>query len=102
MERMRDVLRRNLGRALEAMPDMDRLRAAWPVACGPALAGRAEIIGFDQGIVRILVQDEAWLDQLRSMRAILERELGRIAGVPVHGIHFEQAGKRSSRSSQQG
>jgi hypothetical protein len=42
MERMRDVLRGSLGRSLRALPEEDRLAAAWPVACGSALAGHGE------------------------------------------------------------
>ena len=89
MDSMRDVLKRNLGRSLEALPELDRLAAAWPVACGKAMAERGELAGFAEGVVRIEVRDAAWLDQMRSMRAVLESELARIAGVKIAGIHFE-------------
>ncbi len=82
MDSMRDMLRKNLGRSLETLPALDRLRAAWPVACGKAMAGRGEIIAFTDGIVNVEVQDLVWLDQMRCMRAILESELARIAAVP--------------------
>jgi hypothetical protein len=99
MESMRDVLRRNLGRSLSAMSEADRLSAAWPVACGATLAGRAEIVGFDGGIVRVEVCDALWLDQMLSMRAVLERELARIANVRVAGIHFEVKKHGGARSA---
>jgi hypothetical protein len=86
---MRDLLKRNLARSLEAMPEADRLAAAWPVACGKAMADRGEIVGFDGGILRIQVESAMWLDQMRSMGAILERDLAKIAGVRIAGIHFE-------------
>ncbi len=94
MERMRDLLRHNLGRSLSGLSVADRLDAAWPVACGPAMAQRGEIVGFAEGIVEVQVQDSVWLDQMRSMGAVLERELARIAGVKVAGIHFEVRGSR--------
>ena len=94
MERMRDLLKHNLGRSLGGLSVADRLDAAWSVACGPAMAKRGEIVGFTGGIVEVQVEDSAWLDQMRSMGAILERELARIAGVEVAGIHFEVRGSR--------
>jgi len=89
MDSMREILKKNLARSLEAMPELDRLTAAWPVACGKAMADRGEIIGFDGGVVRIQVESAVWLDQMRSMTAVLERELAKIAGVKIAGIHFE-------------
>lgn len=88
MENMREMLRRSLGRSLGAMPELDRLAAAWTVACGRMLAERGTVTGFEGGVVRVEVEDKRWLDQMRSMQAMLERELGRIAEVKVGGIHF--------------
>ena len=98
MESMRQLLRNTLGRSLEAMPALDRLRAAWPVACGKALAARGRIIAYEGALVTVAVDDASWLDQLRSMRAVLERELARIAAVPVRGIHFEGAADAPRRN----
>jgi predicted nucleic acid-binding Zn ribbon protein len=89
MDSMRDMLRKTLGRSLEALPELDRLEAAWPVACGRVLAGRGQIAGFEDGVVQVLVEDGPWLDQLRSMRGVLEAELARISGVRIAAIHFE-------------
>jgi len=89
MDGMRDMLKKNLARALDALPVADRLAAAWPVACGKAMADRGEIVGFENGVVEVEVRDAVWLDQMRSMGAVLERELARIAGVKIAGIHFE-------------
>ena len=94
MERMRDLLKHNLGRSLGGLSVADRLAAAWTVACGPTMARRGEIVGFTGGIVEVQVQDSVWLDQMRSMGAVLERELARIADVKVAGIHFEVRGSR--------
>jgi hypothetical protein len=89
MENMREMLRRSLGRSLETLPAFDRLCAAWPVACGPALARHGVPISFEAEIFRIEVTDKAWMEQLMGMRAVLEHELARIAEVKLAGIHFE-------------
>jgi hypothetical protein len=89
MEAMRDVLRGNLGQSLRGAGDEDRLAAAWTVACGCAMADRGRIVGYDGGVVQIEVADATWLRQMISLRGQLEREMARIAGLPVRGIRFE-------------
>ncbi len=85
---MRDLLKRQLGRGLSAMPPQDRLAAAWLVACGRALAGRAAVTGYADGVVRVEVRDAAWIEEMGSLRGQLAAELVRIAGVKVAEIHF--------------
>jgi hypothetical protein len=94
MEGMRDLLKGSLGRSLRAMPDEDRLAAAWPVACGKALAERGAVVGYADGVIRVDVENNAWLRQMMSMQGQLAGEMGRIAGVGVRGIHFEVKGQR--------
>jgi hypothetical protein len=89
MEGMRGLLRGTLGRSLKAMREEDRVAAAWPVACGASMAGHGEVVGYVDGVVRIVVSDKAWMQQMQSMSGTLERELGKIAGVAVSKIHFE-------------
>lgn len=89
LEGMRDLLRGSLGRSLGALRDEDRLAAAWPVACGKAMAERGTIVGYADGILRVKVDDGAWLRQLMSMRGQLAGEMTRIAEVKVSEIHFE-------------
>jgi predicted nucleic acid-binding Zn ribbon protein len=67
----------------------DKLAAAWPVACGKALAERGTVIGYDNGVLRVQVENTDWLQQLRSMRGQLTGEMTRIAGVNISEIHFE-------------
>ncbi len=85
---MRQMLRNELGRSLGAMPELDRLRAAWTVACGKTMAERGHVADFADGVVTVEADDTVWLAQMLSMRAVLERELGRIAAVKLGGIHF--------------
>jgi len=93
LEGMRDLLKGSLARSLGALSDQDRLAAAWPVACGKTMAGRGTVVGYADGIVRVQVDDGAWLRQLTSMRGQLAGEMARIAGVTVSEIHMrEQAG----------
>lgn len=87
---MRDVLRSSLGRSLRTLPEEDRLAAAWPVACGPALAQRAEVLGLDaEHVLHIRVLQPAWREQFAQMGSMLTSELRRIAGVRLEAIHFE-------------
>ncbi len=99
MERMRDVLRGSLARSLRELPDEDRLAAAWPVACGPALAGHAEVLHLDADrTLHVRVSGAAWMRQFQQMRSALANDLGRIAGVRLNGIHFEEQGGERVRA----
>jgi hypothetical protein len=89
MEAMRELLRGNLGRSLRDLRDEDRLAAAWTVACGRAMAERGVVVGYEAGVVRVEVADAVWMRQMMSLRGVLEREMAKIAGLPVSGIHFE-------------
>ena len=89
MEGIRDLLKRSLGQSLYSLRDEDKLAAAWPVACGKTMAKRGTVLGYDDGILRVQVENRAWLQQLMSMRGQLAGEIARIAGVRVSEIHFE-------------
>jgi hypothetical protein len=89
MEGIRDLLKRSLGQSLNSLSDEDRLAAAWPVACGKTMAARGTVVGYDDGVLRVRVENRAWLQQLTSMRGLLAGEVARIAGVTVNAIHFE-------------
>lgn len=89
MENMRELLRSSLGRSLRTIPEQDRLAVAWPVACGKIMADRGMVIGYADGIILVEVVDGAWLRQMMSIQRQLVKEMGKIAGVPVRGIHFK-------------
>jgi hypothetical protein len=99
MQGMRDMLRGTLGRSLRELPPLDRLAAAWPVACGSALAGRGEVASYEKGVVRIVVSSAEWMQPLTQMRLVLQSDLARIAGVPVSAIHFDTAGNSQQRTA---
>ena len=89
MDAMRNYIRTHLARSLSAARPEDRLAAAWTVACGRAMAGHGSIIGYESGIVRILVADPMWLRQMTDLRSTLARDLARISGLPVTDLRFE-------------
>lgn len=97
MEKMRDVLRHQLGRSLAGLSVLDRVEAAWPVACGRALAGRGKVVAVEDGIVEIDAEDELWLAQMISMRSALLGDLARVSGVRLTGIHFKSSHSRKGR-----
>jgi hypothetical protein len=90
LEGMRDLLKGSLGQSLSGLSKEDRLAAAWPVACGKAMAERGTVVGYADGVVRVEVEEGVWLRQLMSMRGQLAGEMARIAGVTVSEIHFEK------------
>lgn len=91
MENMRDLLRGELGRSLRSLSEVDRLSAAWPVACGSSLASHATVLHLDEArVLHVRVTGAEWLLQFQRMRSALANDLSRIAGVRVIAIHFEQ------------
>lgn len=78
-----------MNRGFAAFPVQDRLRMAWAVVCGKALAQHAIVTGYDpSGILHVEVCDSVWLKQLEDMRGHLQAELARMAGVKVAELHF--------------
>ena len=89
---MRDILRDSLGRSLRELADEDRVAAAWPVACGHALAEHGEIVRLDEErILHVRVDGSAWMQQFQHMRSALANDLGRIANVRLQAIQFHEA-----------
>jgi hypothetical protein len=93
LEGMRDLLKLSLRRSLGALSEKDRLAVAWPVVCGRAMAERGVVVGYVDGVVRVQVEDGAWLRQWMSISVQLAGEMARIAGVRVSEIHFERRGR---------
>jgi predicted nucleic acid-binding Zn ribbon protein len=91
MQRMRDVLRGELGRSLRELSEEDRLATAWTVVCGAAMAAHGQVLRLDEErVVHVRVDGEEWMQQFLAMRAVLQSELARVAGVRLGGIHFEK------------
>jgi hypothetical protein len=100
MQPMRDVLRGSLARSLRELSDEDRLAAAWPVACGSSLASHGTIVHLDaERTLHVQVDTAVWMKQFLQMRSALSNEVGRIAGVRLNGIHFQQQGQERMRAA---
>src|ERR1043165_10002576 len=56
------------------------LEAAWPLAVGPELARRTEVLGIEGGTLRIRVPDAGWRKVLHRMQPQILGHLREIAG----------------------
>jgi len=56
------------------------MRAAWPVAVGPELARRTEVVALDGHVLRVRVPDATWQRGLARMRGDIMHRLREIAG----------------------
>jgi len=98
MQRLRDVLRSNLGRSLQDLTPEDRLAAAWQVVCGAALAAHGEVQHLDpEGVLHVRVMSREWMEEFVSRRISLANDLRRVASVPLTGIHFQEARNTHTR-----
>ena len=95
MQSIRDLFRTSLGRSLSSLSELDRLTAAWPVACGSALAAHAQVLALDADrVLHLEVSSSEWLQAFLSSRTALQNEVARIAAVRLTGIHFQVKGSR--------
>src|SRR4029077_6089090 len=56
------------------------LEAAWPLAVGPELAWRTEVLGIEGGTLRVRVPDARWRKVLHRMQPQILGHLREIAG----------------------
>lgn len=56
------------------------MRAAWPLAVGPELSRRTEVLGIERGTLRIRVPDARWRKVLHGMQPEILLRLREIAG----------------------
>ena len=56
------------------------MRAAWPLAVGPELARRTEVIAIEGTTLRVKVADATWRKALLKIRGPLHGRLRRVAG----------------------
>jgi hypothetical protein len=101
MQRMREVIRASLARSLRLLAEEDRIAAALPVVCGSVLASHCEVVRLDdEGKLHVSVDSPEWMSPLLGMREVLQHDLQRVAGVPLSGVHFIQAGSAPDRPLQ--
>ena len=73
-----DVAARLFGGAPERVRAL--MLAAWPLAVGPELSRRTEVLGIERGTLRIRVPDARWRTVLHGMQPDILRRLREIAG----------------------
>lgn len=73
-----DIAARLFGGAPERVRAL--MRAAWPLAVGPELSRRTEVLGIERGTLRIRVPDARWRTVLHKMQPDILRRLREIAG----------------------
>ena len=56
------------------------LQEAWPLAVGPELARRTEVVGVEKGTLRVRVPDAGWRKVLHRMQPQILSRLREIAG----------------------
>src|SRR5688572_30900213 len=56
------------------------IEAAWPLAVGPELARRTEVLGIEGGTLRVRVPDAGWRKVLHRMQPQILGHLREIAG----------------------
>jgi hypothetical protein len=56
------------------------LQAAWPLAVGPELARRTEVVGVEKGTLRVRVPDAGWRKVLHRIQPQILSRLREIAG----------------------
>lgn len=99
MQRMGDVIRSSLARSLRQLQDEDRIAAAVQVCCGTVLASHCAVLVLEEeGTLHLRVDSPEWMAPLLGMREVLRHDLQRVAGVPVAGLHFVEAGSPSERA----
>lgn len=70
---------------------------AWPLACGAKTAERTNAIAFAEGVLTILVPDEAWRYQLQSLSPRYLAALNQFTPQPVSRINFVSVNKLEHR-----
>jgi hypothetical protein len=69
------------------------LRAAWPLAVGPELARRTEVLSLDHRVLRLRVPDARWTKVLHRMRRDILARLRAVAGeLAPTGLGFIEGG----------
>ncbi len=73
------------------------LEAAWPLAVGPELARRTEVLGIEGGTLRVRVPDAGWRKVLHRMQPQILGHLREIAGdLAPRRMGFVEGGLRET------
>jgi hypothetical protein len=80
MERLDATAARAMRMLLDAQPlDEAKVRFAWTVAAGPALA-RATTVAWTDGVLSVRAKSEAWRLEVRRGRAVILQRISQLVG----------------------
>jgi predicted nucleic acid-binding Zn ribbon protein len=88
MEHAGTTLENIVGDSLRRSPRERAAVAAWPVACGHAVAERTRAIDFAAGILRVEVPDGSWCAELKRLAPQYLAVLNRYVGGGIRRIEF--------------
>ena len=88
MEHIKSSIEALSRQMLAAMPEEERVMAAWRQVCGVHAAEHAHAENFSLGVLRVRVNDSAWLATLNQMRGQYIARLREMTGVAVEDVKF--------------
>jgi predicted nucleic acid-binding Zn ribbon protein len=88
MEHIKSLVEALSRQMLAAMPEEERVMAAWRQVCGAKAAEHARAESFAGGVLRVRVDDPAWLATLNQMRGQYCARLREMTGVAVEELEF--------------
>jgi len=88
MEHIKSTVEALSRQMLAAMPEEERVMAAWRQVCGAHAAEHALAESFSNGVLRVRVNDAAWLATLNQMRGQYCARLRETTGVAVNDLDF--------------
>src|SRR5438067_395218 len=101
MEPVRRGVNKIVLEMLNGAPAQERPMIAWPLACGPTVAGKTRAVGFTDGVLTVEVPSTDWRTQLREMSGQYLGTLRQLAGQAVQRIEFVLPQPASTRGNSQ-
>jgi hypothetical protein len=91
MERARTGLKKIMADALRQSASEEGPLLAWPLVCGPVVAGKTRAVDFKAGVLRVEAQDETWRRQLVDFTSSYLPALNQMVRERVQRIEFTVA-----------
>jgi len=88
MEQIGPVLEKVVSGSLRRAPEGEGPVLAWPLACGTKVAERTRALDFQQGVLRVEVQDASWRAELRELAPRYVAAINRYVSENVQRIEF--------------
>ena len=88
MEQAGSHLEKIVARSLRQVPPTEAPLLAWPVVCGSAVAERTRALSFQDGELRVAVQDAGWRSELQALAPRYVANINRYTTEAVRRIEF--------------